>query len=97
MKIPTRIRVGRKKYVIRKVSALSRSRRGHWTSAGVIHVSYRTPFGTPYSSKEQAEAFWHELTHAILHSMGSPLWRSETFVTKFSKKLNNAIHSAEFK
>jgi 23S rRNA maturation-related 3'-5' exoribonuclease YhaM len=36
------------------------------------------------------------LTHAILHDMGSKLEANEVFVTEFSKRLNNAIHSAKF-
>ncbi len=43
-----------------------------------------------------AHTFWHELTHAILHDMKHPLAPNEEFVEKFSKRLNDAIHSAKF-
>lgn len=41
-------------------------------------------------------AFWHELTHAILHDMGSKLAYDETFVTRFSNRLDKAIRTARF-
>jgi hypothetical protein len=55
---------------------------------GVLH--------TAFPPKERAEVFWHEVTHAILHDMKHPLWRSEKFVQAFAKRLNDSIHSAEF-
>jgi hypothetical protein len=46
----------------------------------------------------QEEAFWHELTHAILHDMKEKaLNDNEDFVTGFSQRLHKAIKSAEFK
>jgi hypothetical protein len=42
-----------------------------------------------------AETFWHEVTHAILHDMQHKLWRDEAFVTAFSKRLNQVIHTAK--
>ena len=44
-----------------------------------------------------SETYWHELTHLILHSMRSPLWRDEVFVTRFSKRLDESIRTARFK
>ncbi len=45
--------------------------------------------------KHIAETFWHEVTHAILHDMQHPLWRDEKFVTAFSKRLNEVVHTAK--
>jgi hypothetical protein len=45
---------------------------------------------------ERSDTFWHELTHAILHDMKHPLSADEVFVEKFSKRLNDAVHSAKF-
>jgi hypothetical protein len=59
-----------------------------------IHVAetYRDVVRSPV---ERAETFWHELTHCILHDMGHKLWRDEQFVTEFSKRLNQAVHTAK--
>jgi hypothetical protein len=48
------------------------------------------------SEKVMQETFWHELTHAILHEMDHPLFRSEVFVTQFAKLLSQSINSARF-
>lgn len=96
MKIPKRIRVGRKKYEIKIVRKLPRQLRGHWSSKGTILIGNRNAFNAHYTKKHKAEAFWHELTHAILHDMRHASWKNETFVTGFAKRLNDAIHSAEF-
>jgi len=42
------------------------------------------------------DTFWHEVTHAVLHEMQSPLYRNEQFVQQFSGLLNKAIMSARF-
>jgi hypothetical protein len=49
--------------------------------------------------KQQANksnTFWHEVTHAILHDMGDPLWKDESFVTRFSDRLDKLIKTAKF-
>lgn len=43
------------------------------------------------------QTFWHEVTHAILHQMGHPLWNNETFVEEFSQLLSQAIDTSKFK
>lgn len=52
--------------------------------------------GRRFSPKERTETFWHEITHGILHDMGHHLAYNEQFVTAFSKRINNALHSAKF-
>jgi len=62
-----------------------------------IYVSKREPYtDKPVSKRVMAHTFWHELTHAILHDMKHPLAPNEEFVEKFSKRLNDAVHSAKF-
>lgn len=95
--IPTRIKVGRKKYEVNIVSSLSRNKRGGWSSNGTITLSRCDGLGRVYATKKVNEAFWHEITHAILHDMEHPLWRNEKFVEAFAKRLADTIHSAEFK
>ena len=50
------------------------------------------------SRYEKEQAFWHEVTHAILNEM--PEWKHvncEAFVEPFSRRLHTAITSVEFK
>lgn len=91
MKLPRRIRVGRRKYVVEKQVFKPSWLRGVWNLEGRRIVIQRG-----YSKRQQAETFWHEITHAILHDMKHPLYKNEKFVEAFSKRLNNTIHSAEF-
>lgn len=60
-----------------------------------INVASRSA-GYAYTSLEQYNTFWHELTHAILNDMGSPLEKDEKFVSAFADRLCNAITSAKF-
>lgn len=56
--------------------------------------SYR---GIPLKLSALHETFWHELTHAILESMGrTDLDNDESFVEEFSARLAKAIQSARF-
>lgn len=48
----------------------------------------------PRGAKAEAETFWHEVTHAILHDMDDVLCDNEDFVTAFSKRLNQVVHTA---
>jgi len=47
-------------------------------------------------NRRAAKTFWHELTHAILFDMGRADWDDETFVVEFSRRLEQAVHSARF-
>lgn len=46
------------------------------------------------SDEAQAETFWHEVTHAILHDMGDAKHGDERWVTAFSQRLNQVVHTA---
>jgi hypothetical protein len=50
----------------------------------------------PEHKKNMAETFWHEVTHCVLHDMSHPLWKDEKFVTAFSQRLNQVVHTARF-
>jgi hypothetical protein len=63
-------------------------------SAHYIVIYNRAP-GTRNAERKRAETFWHEATHAILYDMDHPLARNETFVTDFSRRLNELVHTAE--
>jgi len=99
MEIPKQIKVGRTKYtVLTPMYAINRHHYGgiNYESAR-IYVSKREPYtDKPVSKRVMAHTFWHELTHAILHDMKHPLSADEVFVEKFSKRLNDAVHSAKF-
>jgi len=43
-----------------------------------------------------SDTFWHEVTHAILHDMGSKLYNNEKFVNGFSDRLNKVVLTAKF-
>lgn len=100
MMIPTTISVGSTRYTVRLKDTLS----GPWTRGlikfppvATIHLAQRCNV----SRKRLKDAdinttFWHEITHAVLHSMDHPLCFDEKFVTAFSTKLSHAIDSARF-
>lgn len=95
MKLPTRIKIGRRVYRLLAYDALG-LRRG-WTRPALQQLSVSTHVaGRPRKPEAIAETFWHEVTHAILHDMDHPLWKDEKFVTGFSQRLAKAIDSARF-
>ena len=71
---------------------------------GEVHYAKRTItlarksyHGIPLKLSALHETFWHELTHAILESMGrTHLNNDENFVEEFSNRLSRAIQSARF-
>ena len=100
MQLPKTIKVGKVTYpVVQPFCLLPPDCAGSVTYGQTIRVAFKMRAGgqlTPRSERQRSETFWHELTHAILHDMGSKLEANEQFVTEFSKRLNNAIHSAKF-
>jgi hypothetical protein len=74
-----------------------RSTVGHfWPQASHIDI-WVARNGRYRTDRQISETFWHEVTHAILHDMDHPLWKDEKFVTAFSKRLNEVVHTARFK
>ena len=97
MEIPKTIRVGRTRYRILRPETLTGKRGDIFYAPGVIRVARFAANGAARRSPAaQAETFWHELTHAILHDIPHKLWCNEQFVTDFSKRLARAVRSAKF-
>lgn len=95
MLIPTKLKIGRKKFSVNVSPSLHQDVYGRcWPAAGLIAVA-QTHKKRQRSAMAQAETFWHELTHCILHDMGHKLYRNEAFVVAFSKRLNQAVHTAK--
>jgi hypothetical protein len=100
MKIPTTICVGKHKYSVEVVEAMLQKR----TRARVYYGVHRIEIGRNsnvtgkrFSDTQVANAFWHEVTHAILNDMGrDTLNRDERFVTEFANRLTKAIKTAKF-
>lgn len=62
-----------------------------------ITLARKSYHGIPLKLSALHETFWHELTHAILESMGrTDLDNDENFVEEFSARLSKAIASARF-
>lgn len=99
MQIPDNLRIGKVRYTIHQPrhSPKPRTYGAINYTLHTIHVATHSPYGDARRTKAQrSETFWHELTHGILHDMGHPLFRDETFVTAFAKRLFTAINSARF-
>lgn len=96
LKFPKKIRVGKTQYtVVRKYTRLNALGQISYDTR-MIAIATRDKFGTPLSTSEQNELFWHELTHGILRDMGHPLCDNERFVDAFARRLSGAVESAEF-
>ncbi len=98
MQMPKNIKIGKCWYAVQQPTKMRKTAvRGCITYGEQIEVAKRCNVtNNPFPPKQRAETFWHEMTHGILQDMGHPLHSSEKFVTEFSKRLNNAIHSAKF-
>lgn len=93
--IPTQVNVGNKKYRVVRYEVIPGCRGTCCYGTKTINIASRSA-GYAYTSLEQFNTFWHELTHAILHDMGSELEADEQFVTAFSDRLTKAITTAKF-
>ena len=99
MKIPKKIKVGKKWYAVNQVKHMHHKGAlgGVWYKDAVIEVAtHSNTRNVRFKREEMYDTFWHELTHAILKDMGSKLEADEKFVTAFSERLTNAIISARF-
>ena len=97
--LPKKIQVGSKWYSVDVVESMRRkSEVGRVTyDTQKIELARRTHHGVPFRLSALEETFWHELTHAILHSMGEhELNNRERFVEEFSLRLARAIRTARF-
>ena len=97
--LPKKIKVGDNWYSVEIAEAM-RDR----LYMGEVHYGKRTItlarksyHGIPLKLSALQETFWHELTHAILHSMGEhELNNRERFVEEFALRLARAIRTARF-
>ena len=100
MKIPKKIKIGRRWYTIETVEQMPKA--GYmgdidYPPSQHIRVGLRSSrTGKSFKQEEVADTFWHEVVHAILHDMDSKLYRNETFVSAFAARLTKAINSARF-
>lgn len=99
MEYPKSLKVGSKRYRVDLVPYAPK--RGMMAEvdyrAGTITLGKRSHLNDrSFKREEMDDSFWHELTHAILHEMGSGLYRNEKFVTKFANLLTTAINTAKF-
>jgi hypothetical protein len=97
--IPRRMRVGKRMYSVEIVEALIEK---SWKGAvnydkRHIRIGRNSNLtGNPFTPAQVNETFWHEVTHAILYDMDSPLYKNESFVNAFASRLSKAIDSAKF-
>lgn len=99
MTIPISMQVGDHKYGIHTRTYMPRKGAMGVTYYGNKCISVATHSNksrTQFAPPDFNETFWHELTHAVLFEMGSPLYKDEKFVTNFSHILSKAINTAEF-
>ena len=94
--IPCEVRIGKKKYTINQVEVIPGCRGECNYDTRTINIAARSA-AYAYTAPERFNTFWHELTHAILHEMGSPLEGDEKFVSKLADLLTEAITTAKFK
>ncbi len=100
MKLPTKIRVGRRWYSVEVVEAmLDRSVMGnvHYDERRIQLGRTSNTTGRKFKPEEIADTFWHEMVHTILKDRGEHRLNSnEAFVTKFANRLTEAINTARF-
>jgi len=97
--IPTKVKVGKTWYNVNTFKHMHTkgAMGGVWYKDAVIEIATHSNIrNVRFKREEIYDTFWHELTHAILKDMGSPLESDEKFVTAFSQRLNKAILSARF-
>lgn len=95
MPIPIKIKVGEKWYKIEKVEVIAGCKGDVTYDDKTIRIASRSA-NYAYTADEQINTFWHEVTHTILHDMGSKLEADELFVTAFANRLHNVVKSAKF-
>ena len=100
MKLPTKIRVGRRWYSVEVVEAMLDKRdmgRVHYDEQRIRLGRTSNITGKQFKPEQIADTFWHEMVHTILKDMGEHRLNSnEAFVTKFANRLTEAINTAKF-
>lgn len=97
--LPKKIKIGENWYSVDVAESMrERSMMGevHYGKRSIT-LARKSYHGIPLKLSALHETFWHELTHAILESMGrTQLNNDENFVEEFSSRLAKAIQSARF-
>lgn len=99
MHIPKKIKVGRQWYAIDRIKHMpikGTMGRINYGTHTITLASHSGVTNVRYKAESVYDTFWHELTHAILKDMNSPLEKNERFVNAFSNRLTRAILSARF-
>ena len=100
MRLPTRMRVGKKWYSVEVVEAMLHRRdmgRTFYPEQCIRLGKMSNVTGKKFTKAELADTFWHEVVHAILEDMGQhELNNNEAFVTQFANRLTVAIKTAKF-
>jgi len=100
VRLPTKIRVGRRWYSVEVVEAMLDK-----AVIGCVNYDRRriqlgrtsNTTGKEFKPEQIADTFWHEVVHTILKDMGEHRLNSnEAFVTKFANRLTETINTAKF-
>lgn len=97
MKIPNKLKVGGQDINVVSTNTINGDKLGEsciWSGRIQISEIYK---GEPQTNSSKFNTFYHELTHAILDTMGEyELSANERFVCTFGGFLSEAIRSFEF-
>lgn len=94
MMIPKSFKVGHLRYRVQLHMTIPNRDFGHiFYDHGLVRLATHIK-GVPRHPAALSETFWHETTHAILHDMRHALAGNEAFVTDFSQRLNQVVHTA---
>jgi hypothetical protein len=99
MRIPKQLKINKRRYkvdTVRHVPLKGTMGETDHIKRLISVATHSNLSGRSFKSEEIIDTFWHELTHAILYEMQSPLWRDERFVTKFASYLDEAIRTSKF-
>lgn len=99
VKIPSKFRVGGQEMIVRQVHHCDDNKLGNCiVASGEINIAEIFNNDKQQSQGSKENTFYHELTHAILDTMGRrDLSDDETFVCTFSGFLTEAMTNAYFK
>lgn len=97
IKIPHKLKVGGQDLNVVFTNTINGDKMGEcclWSGKIQISEIYK---GEPQTDSSQFNTFYHELTHAILDTMGEyELSANERFICSFSGFLSEAIRSFEY-
>jgi hypothetical protein len=96
--IPKKFKISGKTFTVKVIDTMPRPRRMGEFNATLCAIDIGTKSnvtGRVFKTEEVSDTFWHEVTHAILHDMGHPLWSNEKFVTRFANRLNEVVNTAK--